>query len=128
MNRFDVAEENWNGPPDGAIGWWRGKMAASKPRQRTPTSNERLLEILAELCSDPDRQALAYLLGLLMVRRRVLRLESTEDGNFEEAQGYQCLVHPLTEERFLISQQEPDVAALASYQLALRELLYTEEG
>ncbi len=71
--RMDVAASSWTGPSEGTIGWWRNKMPAAAARKLRPAPSGVLLDTLSDLLNRPGKEALAYLLALLLVRRRVLQ-------------------------------------------------------
>ncbi len=124
--RYDISESNWTGPPTEALGWWRGTMAPPKPRRIIATPNSQLVEILGQLCNDPNQRPLAYLLGVLLVRRKVLHPELSEEQTTDDSPAPQCLVHPATEQRFFVPVAEPEVESLNEVQESLQVLLYTE--
>lgn len=124
--RFDIAEASWSGPPQEAVGWWRGRMPQEKSRRSIPTPNRQLVEQLSQLCEDPNQQTLAYLLGVLLVRRKVLRESTDEEGPSEREPSHQSLIDPTSDQRFLVPIAEPDAAAAKGFQEALQALLFTE--
>ena len=124
--RYDVSESEWNGPPSEAIGWWRGTMDPPKPQRIVPTSNRELIEKLGQLCDDPDQRSLAHLLGLLLVRRKVLQEELDDASDSADSATHHCLVHPTTEQKFMVPIEEPELTSLQEVQEALQALLYTE--
>jgi len=71
--RLDIAASSWTGPSEGAVGWWRNKMPAAAARKLRPAPTGVLLDTLSDLLQRPGKEALAYLLALLLVRRRVLQ-------------------------------------------------------
>lgn len=79
--RVDIAASHWTGPGDGAIGWWRSKMPAAAAKKMRPAPNGVLLDTLSDLLQRPGKDALAYLLALLLVRRRVLQEEQNLLGD-----------------------------------------------
>jgi hypothetical protein len=82
--RYDIALSQWNGPPPHAIAWWKSQMPESKQAAYTPTPNSLLLERLRELSDDPAQQPLAYLLAMLLVRRKVLEYASNSPLSSEQ--------------------------------------------
>ena len=123
--RYDVAETEWTGPPANAIGWWRGVMDPPKPKRIFPTPNSHLLESLGQLCDDPNQRSLAHLLGVLLIRRKVLQ-QSMDDDALSETSTHRCLVHPPTEQKFTVPIAEPELSSLDEVQEALQRMLYTE--
>ncbi len=124
--RYDISESEWKGPPTEAIGWWRGTMDTPKPQRIVPTPNSQLLEKLGQLSNDPNQRSLAHLLGLLLVRRKVLQQELDDSSVLDNSPTHQSLVHPTTEQKFIVPIAEPELASLKDIQEALQALLYTE--
>ncbi|MGA2032437.1 MAG: hypothetical protein ABSG68_09290 [Thermoguttaceae bacterium] len=75
LRRRDYAAEAWQGPPPGAIGWWKAQVAEPHKGRRRRAPNEVLLQVFEEIGQQPERQDMRYMLALLLVRRRVMRLE-----------------------------------------------------
>ncbi len=124
--RFDIAESSWTGAPPNAVGWWRGKMASTKLKQVVPTPNAQLVEILGQLCDDPRRHAVAHLLGVLLVRRRVLYEEPDDELTSVDTRSHQRLAHPTTGQVFLVPVVEPDATSVKDVQDSLQALLFIE--
>lgn len=88
VRRLDYASETWPGAPPEAIGWWKSRIpprGEQKPRQ---APSDVLLQLMGELANQADQQDFRYLLALLLVRRRVLRLEDTR----QSAAGHETLI------------------------------------
>lgn len=118
--RQDFSVEGWKGPPENALGWWKSSMAdASRKPQWAP--HEVMLEFFEGLENDPSREDLRYVLALLLVRRRVLRLESEET----DAQGrtVQVLDCSRKETQFRVPVVLPDAARAHELQTQLAQLL-----
>jgi len=74
--RMDYSLEAWHGPPDDCIAWWRTQLpTASQKKQWAPS--EVMIRWFEELAGRPDQADVRYVLALLMVRRRILRLEGS---------------------------------------------------
>lgn len=128
--RFDCSEKEWDGPPDGAIGWWRGRMPPTGNTSRTPTPTEVLLETLAELCECPEEASLAYLLGVLLVRRRILVEEGADAGSTSKSSQepeYMHLRHLSDQREYWVPLQPPGDEEVESIQRALEDLIYQSE-
>src|SRR3954447_12544560 len=75
VRRQDIAADAWTGPPADAVGWWKSTMTerdAKKGPKLAPS--EVLLELFRELQDAAERGDLRYVLTLLLIRRRLLRL------------------------------------------------------
>jgi hypothetical protein len=83
--RRDFAVESWQGPPDGAFGWWKSRVPVSDSQMPKLAPNDVLLELFIQLADQPQRRQMRYVLSLLLFRRRVLRLEDrVVDGQGDE--------------------------------------------
>jgi hypothetical protein len=83
LERVDVAADAWEGPPAGTIAWWRcSAIEAEAAGGPVLASSDVLLDVLEQLEGDAGEESLRYLLGLHLVRRRVLRFtEASSPGN-----------------------------------------------
>ena len=79
VRRYDYAVEAWNGPPEKALGSWKSRMptrdAGAAKSKLAPS--DVMVQLFAELEDAPGKQDMRYVLALLMVRKRILRLEET---------------------------------------------------
>jgi hypothetical protein len=122
--RQDISEQAWQGPPDGTVGWWRATMPQREAKALQPAPVHVLLDTLTQLCEQPDSAELAYLLGVLLVRRRVLVDQETNEEPRQEDLMY--LVNPEDGNEFLVPLQPPDLERIEQLQKSLTELLYQE--
>ena len=88
VERRDYSREGWNGPPDGTVAWWKSRIPDRATKRKRWAPNEVMLRFYEELDQRGDdlqsHDDMRYVLGLLLVRRRVLRQEESErdeDGN-----------------------------------------------
>jgi hypothetical protein len=84
FTRRDYGAEVWNGPPDDAFSFWAGRVIAPDTRKRPPIDDEMLFDCFSRLEDqlEESRVRFRYVLALLLMRRKRLRLDSTrtEDG------------------------------------------------
>jgi hypothetical protein len=73
--RKDYAASAWPGPPPEAFGWWKSRVPEPHAKKIKLAPNDVLLELLDKLAERPECQDMRYVLALLLVRRRVLRLD-----------------------------------------------------
>ena len=81
--RRDVCEQAWDGPPDECLGWWKSEVPDPKSTKMNWAPHEVMLHYFGETEDKPDQADMRYVLALLMVRRRIFRLEESktqEDG------------------------------------------------
>jgi len=76
--RLDMAADAWQGPPEASLAWWRSTMPATDAKP-TLAPVDALLDVFEQLEGDHADAALRYLLALVLVRRRVLKIVDTID-------------------------------------------------
>lgn len=123
LERKDYSREAWQGPPEGALATWRSRVPPGEAKKRRLAPNDVLLQLFQELASVPERRDMRYVLALLMIRRRLLRLEETVVDN----QGGEALVLycPRDESTHEVPVAMPDAARAEQIQQELAALLYT---
>jgi len=94
VNRYDYSADAWEGPPEeGLIGWWKSTMPTRESKRARLAPNEVLLHFFHEIRQRPDEQDTLFVLALLLIRRRVMRLEESdraEEGEGGESMALYC--------------------------------------
>jgi hypothetical protein len=82
--RIDIAPDAWQGPPEQCLAWWRSTvpLADAKP-SLAPV--DVLLDLLEQLAGVPEDAPLRYLLALVLVRRRILKIVDPAEEEQEHA-------------------------------------------
>ncbi len=126
--RVDIAASEWKGAQPDTVGWWRSRMPEATSKKLRPAPNGVLLDTLSELLELPGKETLAYLLALLLVRRRVLMEESQVelDAAGEPATHWK-LVCPADGRQWNVAICPPYSDAMQALQAELNALLFTEE-
>ena len=124
--RYDYSAEAWEGPPDRAIGWWKSQMPDPAAKRMHWAPNDVMLEFFEQLESRPESQDTRYVLALLLVRRRVLRLEEPE----QDDQGREVLVAycPRRETTYRVVAVPPAPSRIDEIQEELAKLLFARAG
>ncbi len=78
MLRQDYSSEGWLGPPEGVLAWWQATMPARDTKRQSWAPSDVMLDLLEQLESQSERHDMRYVLSLLLIRRRVVRLEDVE--------------------------------------------------
>jgi hypothetical protein len=120
LRRYDYAAEAWQGPPADAIGWWKSQLPAQNAKGSHWAPNDVLLQCFDELAEQPDKQDMRYVLGLLLVRRRVMRVEEDQRASGGEVLLLHCPRRDATYEVHVIV---PDRARAYEIQQELARLL-----
>ncbi len=86
--------------------------------------NEVMLQYFEQLHTSPGSQNMAYVLSLLMVRKRIMRLNGSE----EDEQGNELLVlsEPKSEKEYKVPVTQPTVEQVESLQQQLTAMLYKD--
>ncbi len=119
--RRDYGAESWQGPPKGSLGWWRSRVPVKDAKPKlAPT--DVMLNLFAALADEPSDLQFRYLLGLLLIRRRVLRREeaSCDDAGHEVL----TLFAPRRDQRYELIVDEPDQQQAELIQQRMIDLLY----
>jgi hypothetical protein len=77
--RRDYGAEGWQGAPSSAFGWWKSRVPEPTAKKIKLAPNDVLLELFEHLADRSDQSDLRYVLALLLVRRRVLRVDMTTE-------------------------------------------------
>jgi hypothetical protein len=83
MQRLDFGLDHWNEPPDHCIGWWRAKVPDATEGKVYWAPDEVLRAFYQNVRTAPGHEDIAYVMTLLMVQKRLLKLEEfidTDDG------------------------------------------------
>jgi hypothetical protein len=120
--RHDYAPEAWQGPPEGAYGFWAGRVPPANTRRRIAFDDELLLECFTRLHGqeEPARRKLRYVMALMLLRRRRLVLDEARTEAGHEVLVLRCgrtgvrhpVVNPGLDEEELASVQDDVFRAL----------------
>lgn len=124
--RLDYSAESWKGPSAESLGWWKSRMPSQQTVKGQWAPSDVMLEYLEQLTADPTQADMAYVLALLLVRRRVLRL----DGSENDASGQELLVlSSLTsEQEYRVPVVTPSRKRANQIQDTLLRLLFGDGG
>jgi len=121
LRRCDFAKEVWQGPPSGAVGWWKSQVPDRQAARKRWAPNDVLLQFFDELADQPDKQDMRYVLALLLVRRRVMRLEEEQH---DAPSGEVLVLHcPRRDANYEVPVVMPDPARAEVIQEELARLL-----
>jgi hypothetical protein len=124
--RHDYSAEAWHGPPEGVLGWWKSHMPERHAKKLHLAPNDVMLELLESLEDQAEQQDMRYVLSLLLIRRRVVRLEATEtDPAGREISVLYC---PRRETTYRVSTVTPSAERTAQIQEELSRLLFASAG
>jgi hypothetical protein len=117
--RRDYAADAWSGPPEGIVAWWKSRIEGGGKARLAP--HEVLLHLFTALADQPSEAEFRYVLGLLLVRRKVLKLV---DGNRRASDELLLLECPQRGEQFELLVAIPDSSRTAELDARMAHLLY----
>jgi hypothetical protein len=129
--RKDFCTAAWKDPPGEALAWWRTQIPEPTAKKIKLAPNDVLLELFDQLADDPAHCDLRYVLTLLLVRRRVLRVEAAADtkkpapvrgtdGQLNEMMAVFC---PKRETSYVVPVAMPSGGRIDEIQQQLSDLL-----
>jgi hypothetical protein len=122
--RQDYAADAWSGPPEGVLGWWRSVLPSADARRVRWAPNDVMLDLVERWSGEPDRADFCYVLALLLVRRRVVRLEETEHD--QQGGEVSVLYCPRRETTYRVPTVVPSDQRAADIQHELADLLFAK--
>jgi hypothetical protein len=122
--RRDYARECWQGPPDNAIGWWRAEVPDPQANRVSWAPHDVMLHYFEQLHEEPAKHDFCYVLALLMIRRRIFKLEVTDrDAHGQEHLLVYC---SRNDSEYRIPVVTPSAARAAAIQQELAEILFAK--
>lgn len=126
VKRLDYAQEAWSGPPADAIAAWTSVMPAREGGdKRKLAPSEVLLQLFHELADAPGQEDLRYVLTLMLIRRRIMRLEDTTSAGGAETMTLYCA---RDEQTYQVPAVMPEPARVDEIQNYLTGLLFAPTG
>jgi hypothetical protein len=104
--------------------WWKARtpgVDSSKPKL---APQDVLLNLFTELDDRPDEAEFRYVLGLLLIRRRIVKLEETRRDGEGEVLVLEC---PRRDEQYQLRVAAPAPERTDALQQRMIELLYGGE-
>lgn len=135
FERRDYSADAWAGPPEGAVGHWKNRMPEAGERKMVLAPREVLIDLLRQMESaEPGTSAakLRYLLALLLLRRRMVRLATTGAAKIDVDDGDETswmeIETPNDGSFIRIAECRISKSETESLTESLNELLYCEAG
>ncbi len=122
--RRDYCEEAWTEPPEGAIGWWKSQMPSPNANKMHWAPNDVMLHYFQELEDNTAKADVRYILALLLIRRRIVRLDDRE----KDAKGRELMVLycPKNETEYKVLTVPPTGSRINEIQDELARLLFAD--
>ncbi|MEQ8210376.1 MAG: hypothetical protein RH917_11135 [Lacipirellulaceae bacterium] len=124
--REDYSAEHWQQPNNEneealILGWWRFEIPDKDDGKVKLAPNEVLLNLFVELADQAEQSTFRYVLGLLLIRRRVLTLQETLDEPTGETMVLAC---NRRSEEYRLPVETPSTEQAEQMQERINQLLY----
>lgn len=121
--RQDYSLAAWQGEPANALGSWRAKVPDSVTPKVSMAPHDLIVQYFEELQNLGNNPELAYVLALLMIRRKIARLEES----LADEDGQQTLVIycPKREQEYRVTVMELSPQRVEEIQSEISRLLFT---
>ncbi|HEX4149028.1 MAG TPA: hypothetical protein VHY20_08575 [Pirellulales bacterium] len=121
LRRRDYAADAWQGPPPEAVASWKSRMPRREEKKDRATPSQLLLDLFHQLSPEAGQPQLRYVLALLMIRRRIFRLEeTTRDARGVETLAVYC---PRDEAAYQVETVDVDAGQVQAIQDQLSRLV-----
>ncbi|RLS77523.1 MAG: hypothetical protein DWI03_06180 [Planctomycetota bacterium] len=124
LERIDVCDEAWQGPPPEAIACWQSTFPAAHQAGPSLAPPDVLLDALEGLEENRDEEPLRYLLALQLVRRRVLRIVNDAGAGGDEL----LLACRKRDREYRVRSLSPGEASAAGVEEKLAALLWSGDA
>ncbi len=91
--RIDYSAEGWKTVPKPNtqfLGWWKTRIPLPHENKAKIAPNDILFKLFEQSAEQLEKQEMRYMLALLLVRRRVFRIEREEDADGQKILGLYC--------------------------------------
>jgi len=122
--RRDYCVESWTEPPEGAIGWWQSRMPSADTNKMHWAPNDVMLHYFQELENNPEKADVRFILALLLVRRRIVRLDDRETD--DEGREWMVVYCPKNETEYKVATMPPSGPRIQEIQEELARLLFAD--
>ncbi len=122
--RQDYCVDAWTGPPENALGFWKSEMPDPSARKIHWAPNDVMRHYFQQLVERDEDRDTAYVLALLLVRRRLMRLEDTERD--DAGREFLVLYCPREENEYRVPVVEPGTLRIQQIQEELVKLLFAQ--
>lgn len=124
--RKDVAATAWEGPPEECLGWWKSEVPDPKSKKLHWAPHDVMLHYFADTEGQPEQADVRYILALLMIRRRIFRLEETETD--DDGRDVMVLYCSRNESEYNVPEVSMTPERATEIQALLSELLVDAGG
>ena len=123
--RLDYSAEAWTEAPENAIGFWKSRIPDADSKKVNWAPNDVMLDYFIRLEEEPTKRDVRFVLALLLLRRRVLRLDDSSQDQPQEMMLLHC---SRNESEYRVSVVSPEMVRIKEIQEELAHLLFGNEA
>ena len=123
MIRQDIATQEWKGPADNCIGWWRCRVPDLTKGKVYWAPRDVLISFFQKLVEQGDVPDKTYVMAILLVQKKYLKLLDTVDS---ESGQVMELMDNSSREKFEVPVSEVNSARVEEIQNEFAEKLFTD--
>lgn len=118
FRREDYSLESWSGPPQGSYCTFKTRMPVREKKKKLYVDDDVLIDFFLRLESDPDpvRLQFRFVLGLILMRKRLLRFDRSANHDGREV-WFVTLMRDRSEHRLVNPELSDDQIDAVSRQL-----------
>ncbi len=121
--RKDYCLEAWTGPTEEMLGWWKARMPDPKGNRKNWAPSDVMLDYFERLEDESGKGEIRYILALLMIRRRIFRLEDALDDETNDDDTL-TVYSAKREKQFHVAIAIPSASRIEEIQNELTSLLH----
>ena len=101
FDRRDYSLDAWQGPPEGYFCYWKSRVPKNEEKKKLLVDNDVLINLFIRLedTEEPVKKHFRFVLALILMRKRLLKYEST---TLENEQEYWRMRRTGEDTRFLV--------------------------
>ncbi|MEO1615275.1 MAG: hypothetical protein AAFV88_05460 [Planctomycetota bacterium] len=123
--RRDYSDSAWDGPPEGTVGHWKSRMPIAGEKKLVLAPREVLIDLLRQM--ESDNEQIRYLLSLLLLRRKYVRLIGVSDLPSGDESNIQAMTLDLGDGTTVdVAEVSIPKSEMETLSQQLGELLYCE--
>ncbi|MCH2369249.1 MAG: hypothetical protein MK324_01780 [Pirellulales bacterium] len=114
----------WEGAPDDALAWWQSEVPEEDGVKVTLAPDEVVLQYFQKLMESNEHPNMAFVLALLMIRKRMMSFE----GNEQDEAGNELMIISSSkhEQEYKVPVAYPDAQEVDKIQDQLVAMLYKD--
>lgn len=121
--RQDIGEDSWDGPPENCLAWWKSRIPDLEKGRVYWAPRDVLFSCFEHLLERRDHPEQTYVLAILLVQKKYLRLLDTEMTDGHEVM---LLANSTTREKYQVDVVDLNETQIREIEDMFAEKLFTD--